>query len=84
MGGLAGHVVCQRASPPPSWAPNFCRLSASSLHLSASVSLCLCLGDLEMENRCQWTSQKIWIVPGDCSKGLRRMDGMCVSSQPCR
>lgn len=37
MGGLAGHVACQRASPPPSWA----RQPLLSVCLLASPALAL-------------------------------------------
>lgn len=40
MGGLAGHVACQRASPPPSWAHqpllSVCLLSLPALPRSLS------------------------------------------------
>ena len=43
LGGLAGHVACQRASPPPRWArqplPSVCLLPSPVLPLSLSLSL---------------------------------------------
>lgn len=59
MGGLAGHVACQRASPPPSWAPQPLPVSAFSL-----LSLRVRFGNGEKAEM----SRQIRIVPG----GLRR------------